>query len=100
MPKAPALIAGGLGLVLAVPLLAVLALLVVTPVTRSGAGYLQGALDERMTAPGARQAAAQIGGAAQYVELDADHFLIVKQTEAVQAALGAWLAAQEAAHEP
>lgn len=51
---------------------------------------LQGAQDERVRAPDARQVAAEIGRAA-YVELEADHFLIVKQAEAVQAELRAWL---------
>jgi dienelactone hydrolase len=54
---------------------------------------IQGTQDERMHAPAAQQAAAAIGAAATYVELDADHFLIVKQAEAVRAALAGWLAA-------
>ncbi len=52
---------------------------------------IQGALDERMGVAAAREAAAEIGAAATYVELEADHFLIVKEGEAVREALGGWL---------
>jgi pimeloyl-ACP methyl ester carboxylesterase len=56
---------------------------------------IQGAGDERMPASAARRAAAEIGAAATYVELEADHFLIVKQSAEVQAVLNQWLPANE-----
>lgn len=52
---------------------------------------LQGAGDERMRAEPAWVAAGVIGDAATYVEIEADHFLIVKEAEAVEEALGGWL---------
>jgi pimeloyl-ACP methyl ester carboxylesterase len=57
---------------------------------------VQGAHDERLGVGAAQRAAAEIGAAATYAELEADHFLIVKAPGEVQAALGDWLARQEA----
>jgi surfactin synthase thioesterase subunit len=39
----------------------------------------------------ARQIAEEIGQAATYVELNGDHFLIMKQPDLVQAAIAQWL---------
>lgn len=58
---------------------------------------IQGQNDERMHVEGARQFVNALGNQATYVELDADHFLIVKQAEQVQAALASWLKQQEIA---
>jgi pimeloyl-ACP methyl ester carboxylesterase len=56
---------------------------------------IQGAQDERMGAPAARQAAAVIGEAVRYVEVEADHFSIVKEAEAVREALERWVEERE-----
>jgi len=53
---------------------------------------IQGTLDERVPVSDARQFADDIGELGTYVELNADHFLIMKQPEHVQAALAQWLA--------
>jgi len=52
---------------------------------------IQGIEDERMPVGLARQFVAELGTQATYVELEADHFLIMKQSEQLQASLGAWL---------
>jgi pimeloyl-ACP methyl ester carboxylesterase len=68
--------------------------------TRNGAGVrasnlpvlvIQGVDDDRMPVEGARQFAAEIGPRATYVELEADHFLIVKQAGPLQQAISTWL---------
>jgi pimeloyl-ACP methyl ester carboxylesterase len=56
---------------------------------------LQGAQDERIPASYARQFAEEIGGLGTYVEMDGDHFLIMKQSRQVQNALAKWLETQE-----
>ncbi len=56
---------------------------------------IQGSEDERVPVGSARQFAAALGKLATYVELDADHFLIMKQSEQVRKSLGAWLESQE-----
>lgn len=53
---------------------------------------IQGDADERMLVGKARRFAEEVGERATYVELQADHFLIMKQPEAVQTALSRWLA--------
>jgi pimeloyl-ACP methyl ester carboxylesterase len=52
---------------------------------------LQGAEDERMPAPAARRTAEIIGNLGTYVELDSDHFVIMKRPHLVQSALAEWL---------
>jgi pimeloyl-ACP methyl ester carboxylesterase len=52
---------------------------------------IQGTQDERMPASEARQIAKIIGDLATYVELNSDHFLIMKIPELVQNALVSWL---------
>ena len=52
---------------------------------------IQGAQDERMRAAQARLVAEEIGDSATYVELNGDHFLIMKQPKLVQAAIAEWL---------
>jgi len=52
---------------------------------------IQGAQDERMRAAQARQVAEEIGDSATYVELNGDHFLIMKQPKLVQDAIAKWL---------
>lgn len=52
---------------------------------------IQGAQDERMPATRARQIADEIGALATYVELNGDHFLIMKQPSLVQDAIAQWL---------
>jgi len=56
---------------------------------------IQGVDDERIPVEAARQFVADVGGQSTYVELDADHFLIMKQSRLVQDAVGAWLEEQE-----
>ena len=56
---------------------------------------IQGANDERIPVEAARQFVADLGEGVTYVELEADHFLIMKQTQAVQEAISAWLLEQE-----
>jgi fermentation-respiration switch protein FrsA (DUF1100 family) len=55
---------------------------------------IQGSQDERMPASEAKRIANLIGGQAAYIEVDGDHFLIMKQPRAVQTALSAWLEKQ------
>ena len=57
---------------------------------------LQGSNDERIPVEAARQFVAEVGEGVTYVELEADHFLIMKQSQLVQEAIGTWLGAQEA----
>jgi pimeloyl-ACP methyl ester carboxylesterase len=52
---------------------------------------IQGALDERMPQPEARRIAQAIGVSATYAEVQSDHFLIMKEPQAVQDALANWL---------
>jgi pimeloyl-ACP methyl ester carboxylesterase len=52
-----------------------------------------GTQDERMGTSGSAAAAGVIGVAARYVQVEGDHFLIVKEAEAVREALGDWLEA-------
>lgn len=52
---------------------------------------IQGTQDERMPAASARQIAEEIGSLVTYIEIDSDHFLIMKQPELVQNAIAAWL---------
>jgi pimeloyl-ACP methyl ester carboxylesterase len=52
---------------------------------------IQGTQDERMLAVQARKVAMEIGQAATYVELNSDHFLIMKQPGLVQDAIAQWL---------
>jgi pimeloyl-ACP methyl ester carboxylesterase len=52
---------------------------------------IQGAQDERMPAARARQIAEEIGTLSTYVELNGDHFLIMKQPNLVQNAITNWL---------
>jgi pimeloyl-ACP methyl ester carboxylesterase len=57
---------------------------------------LQGAQDERISATQARQFAEEIGDLGTYVELNGDHFLIMKVPSLVQNAISAWLEEQVA----
>lgn len=57
---------------------------------------IQGSRDERMTPDYVRASAQEIGANARYVELEADHFLILKQSAEVQRVLGTWLREQSA----
>jgi pimeloyl-ACP methyl ester carboxylesterase len=52
---------------------------------------IQGINDERMPVEGARQFVQEVGPRATFIELEADHFLIVKQPRLVQEAIGSWL---------
>jgi pimeloyl-ACP methyl ester carboxylesterase len=52
---------------------------------------IQGTQDERIPVEGVRQVVKAIGDSATYVELDADHFLIMKQPNQVQHAIMKWL---------
>jgi len=56
---------------------------------------IQGANDERIPVEAARQFVADLGEGVTYVELEADHFLIMKQAQAVQEAISTWLLEQE-----
>lgn len=57
---------------------------------------IQGTGDERMSAQVARQFVSDVGELAIYIELEADHFLIMKQSYQVQAAIRGWLDGREA----
>lgn len=57
---------------------------------------IQGVNDERIPVEAARQFVVDVGEQVTYVELDADHFLIMKQSQRVQVTLGTWLETQEA----
>ncbi|SRR6266498_16374 len=56
---------------------------------------LEGLQDERIPPTYARQVAEEIGNLGTYVELNGDHFLIMKQPAAVQNAITKWLETQE-----
>jgi len=56
---------------------------------------IQGINDERMLVEKARQFAGEIGEQATYVELEADHFLIIKHPRLVQEAISNWLESHE-----
>jgi len=56
---------------------------------------IEGIQDERIPFGYARQFVAELGEQVTYVELDADHFLIMKQPKAVQDVLSAWLVERE-----
>jgi len=56
---------------------------------------IQGSEDERMPVEAARRFVSDVGKQATYVELKADHFLIMKQPQPVQAAISRWVEAQE-----
>jgi pimeloyl-ACP methyl ester carboxylesterase len=57
---------------------------------------LQGTQDERVPASYGRQIAEEIGDPGSYVEVDGDHFLIMKQPLLVQHTIADWLDEQEA----
>jgi pimeloyl-ACP methyl ester carboxylesterase len=56
---------------------------------------LEGVQDERIPPVYARQVAEEIGDLGTYVELEGDHFLIMKQYASVQNALAKWLKMQD-----
>lgn len=58
---------------------------------------LQGVHDERVPATVVRPIAEIIGDLGTYVEIEGDHFMIMKQPAAVQSAFAAWLEKQETA---
>ncbi|MBK9928110.1 MAG: hypothetical protein IPP66_22800 [Anaerolineales bacterium] len=55
---------------------------------------IQGTQDERMPVTEARQIAEELGKLGTYVEIDSDHFLIMKEPQLVQNAIQTWLEAQ------
>jgi pimeloyl-ACP methyl ester carboxylesterase len=56
---------------------------------------LEGTQDERIPPIYARQIAEEIGDVGTYVEVDGDHFLIMKQPASVQKAIANWFKTQE-----
>ena len=56
---------------------------------------VQGLQDERIPASGARQFAQELGHVGTYVEMEGDHFLIMKEPKSVQKAIAKWLATLE-----
>jgi pimeloyl-ACP methyl ester carboxylesterase len=52
---------------------------------------IEGTQDERVPLQSARQFAAEVGDLATYVEIESDHFLIIKQPERVQNTIATWL---------
>lgn len=56
---------------------------------------IQGTQDERMPASAARQFVEELGDLATYVEIESDHFLIMKQSALLQEAITNWLHDQE-----
>lgn len=56
---------------------------------------IEGAQDERVPVMTAREFASEVGNLGTYVELQGDHFLIIKQPEEVQRAIAGWLEVQE-----
>jgi len=52
---------------------------------------MEGAQDERVPPAYVRQIAEQIGTSATYVEMEGDHFLIMKRPKLVQDAIAQWL---------
>lgn len=59
---------------------------------------LEGLQDERIPAVYARQVAEEIGDLGTYVEVNGDHFLIMKQPASVQKAIAKWLKMQDFKH--
>jgi pimeloyl-ACP methyl ester carboxylesterase len=59
---------------------------------------LEGLQDERIPAAYARQVAEEIGDLGTYVEVDGDHFLIMKQPASIQKAIAKWLKMQDFKH--
>ncbi len=59
---------------------------------------VQGVQDERIPAAGARQFAQELGDLATYVEMEGDHFLIMKRPKSVQFAIVNWLQTLESKH--
>jgi pimeloyl-ACP methyl ester carboxylesterase len=59
---------------------------------------LQGREDKRIPAPYARQFAEEVDGLGTYVEVDGDHFLIMKHPLSVQNAIADWLEKQESSN--
>lgn len=57
---------------------------------------IQGVQDERVSVEAARQFAEDVGVLGTYVEINSDHFVIMKEPGLVQSALAAWLEDQEA----
>jgi pimeloyl-ACP methyl ester carboxylesterase len=56
---------------------------------------IQGTQDERVPASEVRKIAEAIGDLGTYVEIDSDHFLIMKQPDLVQNAIHTWLEAHQ-----
>ena len=56
---------------------------------------LEGAQDERVPVAAARQFASEVGDLGTYVELEGDHFLIMKHPDLVQNEIMKWLEQQE-----
>ena len=56
---------------------------------------LQGSQDERIPTAYARQFAEEIGDLGTYVEINGDHFLIMKQPGPVQNAISTWFEIRE-----
>ena len=52
---------------------------------------IEGTQDERVPVEAARQFATEVGDSGTYVEIDSDHFLIMKQPELVQNTITKWL---------
>jgi pimeloyl-ACP methyl ester carboxylesterase len=59
---------------------------------------VQGLQDERIPAAGARQFAQELGDLGTYVEIEGDHFLIMKGPKPVQLAIAKWLEMLESKH--
>jgi pimeloyl-ACP methyl ester carboxylesterase len=57
---------------------------------------IQGTQDERVHVEGTRSVVETIGSLSTYVELDGDHFLIMKRPRLVQNAIAKWLERLEA----
>ena len=55
---------------------------------------IEGTQDTRVPVDAAHQFAADVGERATYVEVDSDHFLIIKQPALVQNAIAGWLGDQ------
>jgi pimeloyl-ACP methyl ester carboxylesterase len=56
---------------------------------------IQGIQDERMPVEAARRFVGEVGTRATHVELDADHFVIMKQPHLVQKAISTWVEGHE-----
>ncbi len=61
---------------------------------------IQGSEDQRMPATLAREFVAEVGGSATYVEIQSDHFLIMKEPVLVQKAITTWLEAHASDNKP